>query len=212
MVNPEGSRNLSQELHIRKNIVRVLTARQMEILTGSILGDAYIHPLGKICFEQSKLQKDYLLWKYAELKNLAYPKIAKVVRFDKRTGNSTTSFRFFLRQFFHSWRKCWYPQGYKTFPNNLIEWFTPLSLAVWYMDDGHFYKGKTPLFASECFSNKELTKIVQILRKWNLDSDLTKNNRLQILQSSTSHFKRLVSPYIVESMRYKILDPVTTRD
>lgn len=210
MVNPEGSRNLSQELHIRKNIVHVLTARQTEILVGSLLGDAYIHPLGKVCFEQSVPQKDYLLWKFAELKDFAYPKIAHVKRVDKRNGQTTTSYRFFLKQFFRSWRECWYPHGYKAIPDNVMQWFSPLSLAVWYMDDGHFYKGKTPLFASESFSAIELNTIIQILRKWNLESRLTRNNRLQILQSSTSQFMRLTSPYIVECMRYKILDPVTT--
>jgi len=159
MVNTEGSRNLSKELFIRKYIVRVLSDRQMAILTGSLLGDGYIHPLGKICFEQSKLQKSYLLWKYTELSNFAYPKIAKVVRHDKRNNRYNNSYRFFLRQFFRSWRKIWYPNDIKTIPDNIDQWFTPLSLAVWYMDDGHLFKGKMPLIASECFTREDLLKI-----------------------------------------------------
>lgn len=210
MVNTEGSQNLSQELKIRKHIVRVLTQRQMEILTGSLLGDGYIHPLGKICFEQNIHQLGYLKWKYAELKDFAYPKIAKVTRFDKRSGQTTTSYRFFLRQFFRSWRQIWYPEGIKIIPDDTEKWFTPLSLAVWYMDDGHLYKGKYPLIASESFVYSDLVTMIQILNKWNLDCELTKNNRLRILQSSVGNFIRLVSPYITNDMRYKILDPVTT--
>ena len=95
MVNTEGSRNLSKELFIRKHIVRVLSDRQMAILTGSLLGDGYIHPLGKICFEQSEQQKSYLLWKYEEFKDFAYPKIAKVNRIDKRNDHTSNSYRFF---------------------------------------------------------------------------------------------------------------------
>lgn len=89
MVNTEGSRVISQTLRVRKNIAYSLSDRQTEILIGSLLGDAYIHPLGKICFEQSSLQQEYLLWKFAEFKNLAYPKIAQVVRLDKRSQSQT---------------------------------------------------------------------------------------------------------------------------
>ena len=210
MVNTEGSRNLSQELLIRKYIVRVLTPRQMAILYGSLLGDGYIHTRGKMCFEQSDAQIDYLYWKYAELQNFVYPKIAQVRRFDKRSGRYTTSHRFFLRQYFQKWRQVWYPQGIKSIPDDLSKWFTPLSLAVWYMDDGHLNNGKSPLFASENFCSNDLAKIIAILQKWDLNCSLSHNNRLRILHNSTSHFMELIKPHILESLRYKILDPVTT--
>ena len=210
MVNTEGSRNLSQELKIRKHIVKSLSHRQVEILVGSLLGDGYIHPLGKMCFEQAENQYGYLLWKYSELKNFAYPKIAKVSRFDKRSGKYTHSYRFFLKQYFQSWRQIWYPEGAKRIPNNIEGWFTPLSLAVWYMDDGHYDKGKSALFSSENFCQADLRKMQDILSKWNLETSLSKSNRLRVLHSSISHFIKLTSPYIMSDMRYKILDPVTT--
>lgn len=210
MANTEGSQNLPQELSIRKNIKHVVSGRQMEILVGSLLGDGYIHPKGKICFEQADNQYDYLLWKYEEFKNFAYPKIAQVTRFDKRSGKHTKSFRFFLKQYFLSWRHAWYSKGTKRIPTNFEKWFTPLSLAVWYMDDGHFDKKQAPLFASENFCYSDLLKIQNILSNWNIKSHIRINNRLRVLQSSTPNFVRLIEPYIIKSMRYKILDPVTT--
>lgn len=210
MVNTEGSRDLSKELFIRKHIVRVLSDRQMAILTGSLLGDGYIHPLGKICFEQCSLQKSYLLWKYEEFKDFAYPKIAKVSRIDKRNDHTNNSYRFFLKQYFRSWRQVWYPKDIKTIPDNIGQWFTPLSLAVWYMDDGHLFKGKQPLIASECFTREDLLKMINILHSWGIEVKLRTNNRMWILQSSVNNFMKLISPYIVNSMKYKILDPVTT--
>lgn len=210
MVNTEGSQNLSLELRIRKNIVHVLSTRQMAILIGSLLGDGYIHPQGKICFEQADSQYEYLLWKYAEFKNFVYPKIAQVRRFDNRNGHYSISHRFFLRQFFRSWRSIWYPEDTKCIPIGIEKWFTPLSLAVWYMDDGHLDKGLAPLIASESFCHYDLLRMQSILLKWNIKSSLRNNNRLRILQSSTQDFMRLIKPYIVKSMRYKILDPVTT--
>jgi len=163
-----------------------------------------------MCFEQADTQREYLLWKYAELKDFVYPKIARVKRFDKRNGHSTKSYRFFLRKYFKKWRQVWYPQGIKSVPDDLSKWFTPLSLAVWYMDDGHLDKGKSPLFASENFSSIDVQKMIIILKTWNINTSVGHNNRLRILHSSTQHFMRLIEPHIVESMRYKILDPVTT--
>jgi len=205
MVNTEGSRVLSQQLHIRKHLTYCLTNRQTEILIGSLLGDAYIHPLGKICFEQADSQLEYINWKYAEMQNLAYPKIASVVRFDSRSKKETFSHRFFLRQIFQSWRYIWYPNGHKTLPDNIIEWFTPLTLAVWYMDDGHLEKGLAPLLASENFSLDDVNKLANILsQKFDLKVYVNKNRRIRLSRSSTEDFIRLVEPYILSAMRYKI--------
>ena len=205
MVNTEGSRVISQTLRVRKNIAYSLSDRQTEILIGSLLGDAYIHPLGKICFEQSSIQQEYLLWKYAEFKNLAYPKIAQVTRLDKRSGNQTFSCRFFLRQIFRSWRDIWYLDGHKTLPIDLAKWFTPLVLAVWYMDDGHLEKGVAPLFACESFTKEESNVLASImLKKWQLKSYVNHNHRIRLCRESTRHFIELIEPYIVSCMRYKI--------
>lgn len=205
MVNTEGSRVISQTLRVRKNIAYSLSDRQTEILIGSLLGDAYIHPLGKVCFEQSSIQQEYLLWKFAELKNLAYPKIAQVTRLDKRSQNQTFSCRFFLRQIFRSWRNIWYLDGHKTLPTHLEKRFTPLTLAVWYMDDGHLEKGIVPLFASESFTKEESIVLSDLMySKWQLKSYVNNNHRIRLCRESTRHFIELVEPYILPCMRYKI--------
>ena len=205
MVNTEGSRVISQTLRVRKNIAYSLSDRQTEILIGSLLGDAYIHPLGKVCFEQSSAQQEYLHWKFAEFKNLAYPKIAHVTRLDKRSQNQTYSCRFFLRQIFRSWRNIWYLDGHKTLPTDLEKWFTPLTLAVWYMDDGHLEKGIVPLFASESFTKEESLVLSNLMySKWQLKSYVNNNHRIRLCRESTRHFIELVEPYIVPCMRYKI--------
>lgn len=205
MVNTEGSRVISQTLRVRKNIAYSLTDRQTQILIGSLLGDAYIHPLGKICFEQSSIQQEYLNWKYTEFKNLAYPKIAHVSRLDKRSQNQTFSCRFFLKQIFRTWRNIWYLNGHKILPTDIEKWFTPLTLAVWYMDDGHLEKGVAPLFACESFTQEESSALASIMsKKWQLKCYVNNNNRIRISRESSRHFIEIVDPYIVPSMRYKI--------
>lgn len=205
MVNTEGSQVISQTVVVRRHIKYFITDTQMSILVGSLLGDAYIHPLGKICFEQSDSQIEYLNWKYEKMKNLAYPKIARVVRFDKRSQKETVSYRFFLRQIFRPWRKVWYPGDLKHIPDDIYNWFTPLSLAVWYMDDGHLISGKAPIFASENFTKNEVLKISCFLKeKWNLLNFVQSNNRIRISQRSAQDFVKLIKQYITPSMRYKI--------
>ena len=103
-------------LRVRKRLQLILNDRQQQILVGSILGDAYIYTQGKIQFEQSDKQKEYLFWKFDELKNLAYGRPSFVERTDKRTQRTYGSYRFWLRQYFRQWRQIFYNGKKKVFP------------------------------------------------------------------------------------------------
>lgn len=205
MDNTEGSRVITSVFRARKNLELCLTNRQMSIVLGSILGDAYIYPKGKVCFEHSKQQKNYLLWKYKELKNIAYPKVAKVTRKDNRTNQQTISWRFFLRQYFRPLRIVFYQQRKKVVPKNLISWFSPLLLAVWYMDDGHLDRAKYPVLMTECFDNESLKLLTQMLKdKFQLKSIITGKNRLRIKSQNREKFFNLIEPYITKDLKYKL--------
>src|SRR3989344_4119802 len=128
MDNTEGSRAITKVYKARKNLTLVLTDDQLSVILGSVLGDAYIYLQGKICFDHGQDQKGYLEWKYKILKNLAYPKIAKVVRNDIRSNKTTTSYRFFLRQYFRPLRRIFYQNGRKTVPKEIGNYFSPLLL------------------------------------------------------------------------------------
>ena len=56
------------ELKRQKKISR----KQLEIIYGSILSDAYVTKKGQIQFEQGASQKAYLFWKYRELSSISY--------------------------------------------------------------------------------------------------------------------------------------------
>ena len=128
-----------------------------------------------------------------------------MTRLDKRSQNQTFSCRFFLRQIFRTWREVWYKDGHKRLPIDLEKWFTPLTLAIWYMDDGHLEKGVAPLFACESFTKEESNVIADImLNKWQLKSYVNHNHRIRLCRESTRHFVELIEPYIVPCMRYKI--------
>ncbi|OGZ85538.1 MAG: hypothetical protein A2401_02135 [Candidatus Staskawiczbacteria bacterium RIFOXYC1_FULL_38_18] len=203
MDNAVGSLQLPKILRARKNLCLAITDRQREILIGCILGDAHIQKLGKIIIEQSAKQEDYLLWKYSELKNLCYPaKPAKIIRTDKRNNKEYYSNVFYLRQYFREWRKVFYHENKKVFPDNLL--LTPISVAVWYMDDGCFSKEKSTI-SIEGFSEENRNKIQKAFyEQFGIETAIGKSKKLVIRKKSQSKFYDLIYPYIIPSMEYKI--------
>ena len=203
MDNAVGSLELPKILRARKNLKLEITDRQREILIGCILGDAHIQKLGKIIIEQSARQKDYLFWKYNELKNLCYPaKPAKIIRIDKRNNKEYYSNIFYLRQYFRLWRKIFYYENKKVFPDNLL--LTPLSVAVWYMDDGCFSKEKSTI-STEGFSEENRNKVQKVFyEQFGIETAIGKSKKLVIRKKSQNKFYDLIRPYIVPSMEYKI--------
>jgi len=119
---------------------------QKSILLGTILGDAYLQKVGKknarLRFEHSHKQKDYLLWKISKFPRLfqgrprylerKHPGSGQVYKYWRHQSNSTPELG--------KWRAIFYEEGKKHIPKQLKNLLKePLSLAVWYMDDGYYY-------------------------------------------------------------------------
>lgn len=193
------------EFFARTNLRLKVTQRQMEIIVGCLLGDGYIHPRGQIQLEQSINQFPYLNWKYDELRSIAYGPPTKVKRFDRRSGKKYFSVRFWLRQYFRPLRKIFYPEGRKIFPEQVIKYFTNLSLAIWYLDDGNLYGRKHVKIACEGF-DFETRKLLQnlLLTKFGLKSTVQQSGKLRISTESLPRFFKLIKPHIYSSMNYKV--------
>jgi len=177
----------------------------MDILIGCILGDAYVSPQGKIQLEQSVAQKEYLEWKFEELSSISYrgtPR--KVERRDKRTGKLYESVRFWTRQYFRPLRERFYQDGRKIFPPNLL--LSPLTVAVWHMDDGHYdHKKHRCTLATDNFSRAEIVIIQSLFRRFfSVNSVARPNGKLVFAGENCSQFLKIVKPYVVPSMGYKI--------
>ena len=209
MSNTVGSLEIPNVLHARKRMFLSVSDRQKEILTGCILGDAYIAPRGKIQIEQSEKQKEYVNWKYSELVSLCYPKGPRdLVHRLKTTGKEYHSVFFHLRQYFRPWRQIFYDGNQKIFPKNII--LTPLSLAVWYMDDG-CWTGKKCVISIESFKGESCKNIQHSLfKQFGIYTTIGKNGKLTVRKRSQIIFYTLIVPYVLSSMKYKIPNPVTT--
>ncbi len=123
-----------------------LTKIQKAVLVGSILGDAFLQKTGsvnaRLRFEHGGKQKDYLLWKAQIFPRLFQGKPNHLSRVHPKTGSV---YEYWRAQSDASpelgrWRAVFYPKGQKRIPADLSALLVePLSLAVWYMDDGYYY-------------------------------------------------------------------------
>lgn len=131
-----------------------LNEKQISVLVGSLLGDGSIgtpRTSGTKCKmrkSQISCRAEYLEW-HGEIfgnysKRLTYNRAGKVCTF------STIH-----HQQFSDYRKIWYPLGKKIVPTEVE--LTPISVAVWYCDDGHLSKkSRTIYLSTNCFSENEV--------------------------------------------------------
>ena len=207
MGNPVGSLEVPMTLRARKHLLLSMTPRQKDILVGCILGDAHITPLGKIRIEHSIKQRAYVDWKRKELQSLCYSGIPREIIHVYRQKRYRSVF-FLLRQYFRIWRQLFYPCKKKIFPKDLQ--LNPLALAVWYMDDG-CWTGKKILISTESFRGESMSHLQDVLfRQLNIETIASSNGKLVIRKKSHEIFCNLISPYVIESMRYKLPNRVTT--
>lgn len=183
------------------------------------MGDGCILKRGAIQIEQGSKQKDYLLWKYRYLKDLVSVKPRKVFR-TKKDGQRTHSYRFVLKQYFRAWRHKIYRNGQKVINDNLLKLLTPISLAVWYMDDGCLRSRSQLVICTDGFSKNSIKKLRNHLKKvWGIKTRLKLKRepkyrtyeRITIGSHSMVRFFNLIRPHMAPSMLYKILDPLTTQ-
>lgn len=198
-----------------------LSQRQRDILIGLLLGDGHLETQNngrtyRLKIEHSMEQSDYVMWLYEEFRDFInqkpYTKIRK--NGQKSFGFSTlsiASFRFYGKSF--------YPKGKKIVPEIMLKNLKPISVAVWFMDDGSrkSLKHKTYIIHTLGFDKKEISLLKKYLKiNFNIETELhsqkDKYYRLYILSQSAKKFTEIVYPFVknIKSMNHKIvLDWIT---
>lgn len=199
-----------------------LTNTQRDIIVGSVLGDGFLQKTGadnaRLRFEHSAKQKPYLLWKIGKLPNLFQ---GRVTHLDRIHPDSEQIYSY-VRSQSHAtpelgkMRLVFYADGRKQIPPNIEELLSPLVLAVWYMDDGYYYKRDNCAYLYICQVRKvEATRIQQALsRTLDLNARLLDKGQkgwaLYFSPAETAKLNRCISKYVIPEMFYKLPDPVTT--
>lgn len=188
------------------NTVGSLTQLQKSFLIGTLLGDGYLRQIkGRrnafLEVNHSITQKEYVEWKYEILKNFTRsgPK--------SRKGNGTRiAYRFFTKQYpeFTKIMDLFYKDKKKCIPDIVLD---PISLAVWFMDDGSRCSKENVYLNTQQFSKDDQNKLLKILEKMGLSATLNKDKEYYRIRFKTSSIPKLfgiIKKYIIPSMKYKI--------
>jgi len=193
----------------------LLTKRQQDILIGSVLGDGgiYARDQGNPYYyvKQSEKNRDYIFWLYQEFSNLC-PSQPK-----QRRDNNQWYFYSSRLESFTPFRISFYESGRKRIPIEIGKLLTsPLSLAIWYMDDGTLdYRVKDHCAFSltvNCFNNGEVELLSNALKKnfgilSTIQNPLCRGKRypkLYIGARGREKFLKFVQPHIHKCFAYKL--------
>lgn len=200
----------------------MVSNREKAIIIGTILGDAHLGRLKtdtRLEIGHSEKEKAYVFWKYKELQRFVGSKPHRIEIFDSRFQKTYIQWRFKtkINKFFTVLHYLFYSGTKKIITPKIYSLLkTPLSLAVWFMDDGGRRNDCYGLFINTLsFTEKENEILKKCLKeKFSLNCRIhwvQDGYRLYIPSKDTKHFSELVYPYIIPSMRYKLpYNPVTT--
>ena len=177
-----------------------LTSFEKEIIIACLLGDGTLSKSGKqyrLRIEHAKKHKEYVEWKYEALKRICISKIQYV--------SDHASFRFGTvgHSEITTIRKKWY-QPTKQVVSDME--LTPHMIAIWFMDDGTKHRDTVDISIHN-FSTKSIEILRNQLLKYRIETTInsdSKGKRLYVLKKSYPNFKKLVKPYIVQCMAYKL--------
>ena len=201
-----------------------LSYRCKEIILGSLLGDGALEiPKGyknaRFSFRHSVSQKEYFFWKVNQLKEISSEGCVWKQGKNGKDGWGKTKFRYqslTLKPLTELYRLT-YRKGKKRIRRKWLNMLTPLSLAIWWLDDGSLVAGsRQGVFCTDGFSYKEVQLLGRYLRKvWKVETKVGKIKRkpnkeyyrLWIRSSNElKKFLRIILPYIpVQEMLPKVI-------
>lgn len=202
---------------VESSIIACMDKVQKAVLVGAVLGDAFLQSTGaknaRIRLEHSLKQYDYLIWKAVFFPEFFQGKPVILDRFNRTYGKTYSYCRFQSNSSSEigEFRKIFYgDNGKKAIPENMVKLLNhPLSLCVWYLDDGYYYrKDKMSYIYLPNFSNREFDFLTLAMAKnFNLSPKLKRKKLgwcLLFSVQQTRELINLISPFVPDCMKYKI--------
>ncbi len=196
-----------------KELKETLTLSQLQrdVLIGTVLGDGClkISRSGKaaqlqICHSYSS--KEYVMWKKEIFANWVFsePKYHAI--------NNSLIFRTLSHPLIFEYMKVFYNGKQRVVPRGILKLLkSPLSLAVWFMDDGNGYLNRNALRISTYAFGLEGNLLLKSCLRINFDinTNLHKDSKgyqlyITSFDGSAQKFRKLIGPYMLSSMKYKI--------
>ncbi len=218
---PGGWRE-AQELAVGDRVMQAVPHRlsdfQWEVLLGGLMGDGALSPTGsglgaRFRFGHGTKQAEYADWKASLFSDIGTSRSvnAKGAVFHDVTPLPELA----------ELREAVYIAGKKVLGDDYLKRLTPLSLAIWYMDDGTFTlrarglqertrdgSGRSEICV-EAMERTSRERLVSCLcDTWGIDAKLIERAGKAVLQFSkneTAKLHALIAPFVHPSMDYKLL-------
>lgn len=189
-----------------------------EILVGILLGDAHIVKRtstgnSRLVYAQTAVTHkeyfDHVLSFFLPFCVNDYIPQSRIVR-DNRTKKTYSAISFTTMQLpcFNEFRAMFYESNVKIVPHNIYELLTPRGLAFWLCDDGSRH-GSGMHIGVYAFTNTDVDKLMFALQdKFNIKCSIHYNRdkkpRIYIFKESMDTLIKLVKPFFVKEMLYKL--------
>ena len=195
-----------------------LTKQQSAVLVGTILGDGFLQKTGeknaRLRLEHGEKQKEYILWKGKIFGKLFQGKPFQMRRLHPKSKRVYGYWRWqsSAAPVLGEWRKYFYPNGKKIIPANIKKFLAdPIALAVWYMDDGYYYKRDYSSYIYLGRVSRAEADIVSdaISKNFGLYPKVydKKNKGFALFFGvvETKKLHNLIQPFIHQSLSYKLI-------
>lgn len=199
----------------------------ISLIFGSLLGNAHAekrHNRTRIRFNKSYNNMEYLYWIYSKLYAGGYCSSRDLEKSNKRGMIKINTFSFGTFNFFYDlfYDRSTMPIGKKRLKQEYIyemeHLFTPLAFAVWFMDDGGFFRDER-LFLREGLTitpsigfdfNTQIDILREIIyKKYNIKTKyvyrLYQSKELIMFPvEEIPKLNKIIGPYILPSLYYKL--------
>lgn len=203
-----------------------LSDRTKEVILGTLLGDGSLKKQKKyanvrIQFRHSEKDSDYFFWKAEQLQEVAGSKSINLQKPDGYSKNNKLRFLGRALPALTQLHELTYKKNTLRIRRMWLNNMTPLSLAVWWCDDGSLIGegGRKGVFCTDGFDEKSVRILAQYMDKvWGIRTTVTSVGRRRdstqeiywrLWIPSTEELKkflRIIIPYIpVEGMLRKVL-------
>lgn len=187
-----------------------MTEWQRQVVVGALLGDAWIDK-DRVRFKQCDQHKEYVFWLYQAFRDLCLSPPRQ------RKDNLQWYIQTRKNEEIIKYQGIFYKSRKKVVPYEIDKLLIhPLSLAVWFMDDGTLdWRVKDHYafrLATHCFTRDECKRLTDTLRKnFNVSASVQttlmrgkRSPRIHIGKEGRETFRKLVSPYLVGCFLYKL--------
>ncbi|MDQ3973975.1 MAG: intein-containing recombinase RecA [Actinomycetota bacterium] len=222
LVRTPGGWRQAQELSVGDRVLQsvrhYLSEFQWEVILGGLMGDGALSPTrsghgARFRFGHDSRQSAYAHWKASLFANVGV----------SRSTNDKGAVFYDLKPLpeLAELRQAAYLDGKKVLSHEFLKRLTPLSLAVWYADDGTFQlrakgvqartaggSGRSEIVV-EAFEPRSRDRLVEYLRDvWGIRATLKQRGGKAMLtfpKDETSKLHALIAPFVHPSMDYKLL-------